>query len=368
MLEIWSTAGKRLGWSVHQKEPEHRQSGLRLFQRKLKARSDQLAALEEPRLVGIGLSSLRDYVAGRAEPSLRFLEESATILGVRRSWLICNQGSPKEAFDQYDVDEVEASLGERLKWAIKEHPHEGRRSGRRLFQRNIERRSNDLADLGEPKLVGTSLSSVNAYVADEAEPSIRFLQEAAEVLRVRRAWLICNHGPPKETPRQDLDDPNRAGSDPAPDVALTLMNSVLKAIGASPAITRRGPDRIEDEGDIKLPLRSELEDLPGWVGPLVEVRGRLREMDILLDPIGEITAHRLGDHSAEEAVREGMGLAIGGPLRAWDVDPAQMSRRVLTDYIIAMAPALLLLANERNRQRQEDLSLTAPPDTTHARS
>ena len=313
-----------------------------------------LAPSERGKLVGIGPSSLRDYVADRAEPSLRFLEESATILGVRRAWLICNQGSPKEAFDQREVDGKGGSLGKRLRWAIDRQQPRGKQRGTRLFQRRLRGRADELRARKEPKLVGTSLSSVNDYIADKAEPSLRLLREAATLLRVRPVWLICNHGPPRESPPEHPDDSNRAGSDPAPDVALTLINSVLKAIGASPAVTRRGPGPVEDEGDVKLPLRSELEDVPPWVGPLLEVRGRLREMDALLDPVGAMTAHRLGDHSAEESIREGLDLAIGGPMRAWAVDPERLSQEVLTDYIVAMAPALLLLANERNRQRLED--------------
>lgn len=88
------------------------------------------------------------------------------------------------------------TVGERLRKAITEHwvRQEGERTSIRAFQEEMERRAKDpqVADpqwgRGRPG-PGVSYPSINAYLQDEATPSLEFLKEAADVLGVRHEWL-----------------------------------------------------------------------------------------------------------------------------------------------------------------------------------
>ena len=251
-----------------------------------------------------------------------------------------------------------STRGGRLHWAMRQQEPDGRRSGMRLFRERINKRSEELADAEEERLVGTSLTSLKDYVADRAEPNLRFLEEAAKLLGVRSAWLICNHGPPTEA-FDALPEDTPIVSGGRRDVELKLANAVLQAIGL-PEFKRRSrdaPSATEEGAEIAAETPG-FEQVPYWVGSLLQVRLRLRYTDILLDPAAEIAAARTGDHTAEEDVAEGISSALAGPLLEWDVDPTRMGEETLGDYILSMVPALILLAHERNRQRLEDVEKT----------
>jgi transcriptional regulator with XRE-family HTH domain len=100
----------------------------------------------------------------------------------------------KEAEKQATASDPWHTLGDRLKWAISRQPAEGRRRGVRLFQKRMEERTKALR-IGN---LGVQSSSIRGYLKGDAEPSRRFLVEAAHVLNVREAWLMCREGEPTE--------------------------------------------------------------------------------------------------------------------------------------------------------------------------
>jgi transcriptional regulator with XRE-family HTH domain len=75
---------------------------------------------------------------------------------------------------------------------------EGRQRGLRLFQRKINAHSKEIAEHGGPRLRGVAASSIQNYLNGDADPPLRFLREAARLLEVREAWLICGVGFPTE--------------------------------------------------------------------------------------------------------------------------------------------------------------------------
>jgi hypothetical protein len=93
------------------------------------------------------------------------------------------------------VSDEWSTLPMRLQWAIDRQPWQGRRRGLRLFQSRIEERARELEKAGG-KLEGVHLSSIQGYVSGDVEPSLTFLREAADLLAVRRAWLIEGDGVP----------------------------------------------------------------------------------------------------------------------------------------------------------------------------
>ena len=127
------------------------------------------------------------------------------------------------------------TLAGRLRWAIDRQPPHGRRRGLRLFQWRME----TYADAP-----GTSLSAIQGYLRGDAEPSLRFIQEAARLLGVRGEWLAWGEGAPtveaevarRETPQEQSDRvigavcraleiprPQGAGTDVWPSVVLRTM-------------------------------------------------------------------------------------------------------------------------------------------------
>ena len=114
-----------------------------------------------------------------------------------------------------------------------------------------------MAAAGEERLVGTSLTSLKDYVADRAEPNLRFLEEAAKLLGVRSAWLICNQEPPTEA-FEALPDEAPTVPKARRDVELKLANAVLQAIrlpelkrhsGHAPSATEEGAEIPAETAD-----------------------------------------------------------------------------------------------------------------------
>src|SRR5690606_19588238 len=92
-----NTLPGRLQWAIAEQPRQGRQRGLRLFQRRMEERAAQVEAEGGPPLAGTHLASIQGYISGKVEPSLRFLEEAARVLGVRPAWLAYNDGPPREA-------------------------------------------------------------------------------------------------------------------------------------------------------------------------------------------------------------------------------------------------------------------------------
>lgn len=86
--------------------------------------------------------------------------------------------------------EKQDTFAGRLRWAMDQQRPEGRRRGVRLFQRRISaKRYKDVP--------GTSLSAIQTYLRG-AEPARPFIAAAADVLKVRAAWLAFGEGAPTQ--------------------------------------------------------------------------------------------------------------------------------------------------------------------------
>lgn len=89
MVGNWHTLAGRLRWAIFEHQPpQGRERGLRLFQRRMEAHA--------PDTPGTSLSAIQGYLRGEPEPSLRFIEEAARLLGVRGEWLAWGAGAPTE--------------------------------------------------------------------------------------------------------------------------------------------------------------------------------------------------------------------------------------------------------------------------------
>jgi transcriptional regulator with XRE-family HTH domain len=201
------------------------------------------------------------------------------------------------------------SLAGRLRWAIQQLPHAGRRRGLRYFQSMMAERAGELASGGPlDRLDGYTLSSIQTYLSGKRLPSLRFLQEAASILSVREAWLISHDGSPGE-----------ASADPG---------------AASEALTRPAKDRMaaieaafERGAGIRLPLRTVLH--PADPEPaLIALRGLLRR--------GLASRPRARDIGLAEQLAE----AVVAPLRDLEVDLDLLSPDFLEEHIIDMSPII----------------------------
>lgn len=76
------------------------------------------------------------------------------------------------------------TLGERLRRGIESAGHSVR-----AFHREMEARG----------VSGSSYPNIHRYLADNSEPALGFLREAADLLGVRYEWLAVGQGPMKET-------------------------------------------------------------------------------------------------------------------------------------------------------------------------
>jgi hypothetical protein len=82
------------------------------------------------------------------------------------------------------------TFADRLRWAYDRQRPEGRQRGLRLFQRKLSaKRYKDVP--------GTSLSAIQSYLRG-VEPTRPFIEAAAEVLKVRAAWLAFGEGAPTQ--------------------------------------------------------------------------------------------------------------------------------------------------------------------------
>ena len=95
------TLAERLKWAYGQGWfEEDRKKGLRLFQRRMQERAEEIKAEGGSPFEGYNLSSIQGYASGKVVPSLDFLLEAAAVLKVRREWLILGRGKPTDAEQQ----------------------------------------------------------------------------------------------------------------------------------------------------------------------------------------------------------------------------------------------------------------------------
>lgn len=179
--------------------------------------------------------------------------------------------------------------------------------------------------LRTPRPKGSTRAMVHRYLAGATPPS-DFTEAAAETLGLNPEWLAYEIGHPTKAHAEAA----AVSSGTAPQAvdwqrerAGRLMHEILV-----------GLDRAQpDEGDAPF-WRSAEFYAPHWVAPLGEVRLRL--------VLG-------GSYAEHEAIEHDIAAALKGPLAAFRVDPAQMDRDTLGDYITLMVPVLLAIASEQRK-------------------
>lgn len=167
---------------------------------------------------------------------------------------------------------------------------------------------------------GSKYSNVQRYVAGKGKsaPPLEWIEGAARTLGVRAAWLAFEDGAmtaAEEAQWAEAADASRAAAPAVEDLlAPRLRRRVLEGIGLPPWDVERGASLV-----------------PSWVAPLAEVWLRL---------VGAEAPH------PEAAI----GRALRGPIEALGIDVEELEAPELADYVLAMVPALLVLADERGRQ------------------
>jgi hypothetical protein len=203
---------------------------------------------------------------------------------------------------------------------------------------------------------GTSRQMIYRYISRQrpTPPPIEFLEEAAEVLGVRVAWLAFDEGESteeKEEARRESSALSGAvvsrdgwREDRAHREALRLKHAALRALGVPETAEEKHNREWLAREHMKQPDALRAEALPLWIAPLAEA---CRRQEVAMSMIER---DRTVDHgpAATAAVCD----ALKGPLAALGIDAASMQARgTLSDYILSMVPNLLHLAREGHRQR-----------------
>jgi hypothetical protein len=202
------------------------------------------------------------------------------------------------------------TIGERLRWAINRMPPEGRRRGVALLIHKLD------------GVRGATYPSINAYLSNETDPPLEFLDAAAPALGVDKAWLAF--GPPHQPTGAHAKAATATEAVSVPDFRDTLAPGLVRAVLMG----------------VGFPAVGEVTHIPAWAAPLAELWAELPE---------EHYTNIVG--------------ALAGPLRAYGIDVEALDGPwQLRDYILAMTPVLFQLAAEAQRQARQRQDLHAEPE------
>src|SRR5688572_11810781 len=115
------------------------------------------------------------------------------------------------------------TVADRLKLALKKHAPEAFGGDRKAFQRLMRERMGDRGG-------GTSYPAVLGYFAGRTSPSVEWLENAADVLGVRAAWLAFGEG--AETDEREVERVRRNHARDPEQVQRTI-SAVLTAFYAN---------------------------------------------------------------------------------------------------------------------------------------
>ena len=191
-------------------------------------------------------------------------------------------------------------------------PPEGKRSSIREFSSQME-------DRDAP---GRARQTIHSYLKGDAEPSLKFLRIAAEVLGVRYPWLATGQGEPTEARPRSLEDARiqeaaTGGEETTVEDRFHFQFSVLRGMG----------------------FQADTAYYP-WMGALGEV-GRAFSRS---QPVFPLDAPRIGGPE--------LGAALGSVLDALGIDREYMSHDTQNAYAIALMPALMALVPQWEKQQR----------------
>ena len=196
-------------------------------------------------------------------------------------------------------------------------------------------------------LRGTSDSGVRHYVEEAVlNPRMDLIRAMADVLGVRWQKLAYDEGgwtAHQEKARIRAARIKAEASPPREDLQSSrLKDAVFKAMDLPvPKVTIGGTEDSEDFGVLHGVAAAPL---PPWIAPLAELWLRLVSADFAAGVV-----------VVDVDLEANIGKALRAPLDALGIDPSRMREAgSLTHYILAMLPALLMLAGERARQGLEN--------------
>ena len=215
------------------------------------------------------------------------------------------------------------TLGGRLRWAIDKQPPDGRQRGLRLFQRRMTKRGRGV--------VGTSLSAVQAYLSDEAEPSLSFLRLAAELLSVRFAWLVVGQGAPTQE--------EQAGRLEVPEAELfRISTAVYEALGVpTKVVSENGEERNRFWGSavwapvVRQTVLRIYQNRPAW--------------DLIADREVEHPSTGPSADASWDAAIADTAATIAAPLHTLGIEARYLTSRDVEDYVQAVSLTLQRVAN-----------------------
>lgn len=253
------------------------------------------------------------------------------------------------------------TVGERLREAIEDHwtPPDGKRASIREFAAQLKKR-------GAP---GRARQTIHSYLSDDAEPSLEFFREAADVLDVRAEWLALGSGAmteEEERAREDVEVASRASAARRKHGTLALQHAVLTALGRGSPPPPEQPEGLEDTGGdseqavewreaVDRAFRSRR--IHPWTGPLADVLRRFQPSST------EPVRLPFGSGVAVEEIAE----ALRAPLDAVGRDVERMGGEELDDYVLAMIPVLQSLGDAPARKSPEERLWAARRDLEEAR-
>jgi hypothetical protein len=174
-------------------------------------------------------------------------------------------------------------------------------------------------ELDEAGVSGSSYPNVHGLFSGKTTPGTDFIEAVARVLDHRPAWLAFGSGEPT---KEQEEAARREGAAVDQGPAVSLLNAVLRGMAPYPTPDGDGYLSMADPNAVDASsARVNLPGIPVWLAPLSEV------------------CRRTGLDG------EGVGRLLAAPLKEARVRLLSLKGDALTDYIMAMIPALLALAD-----------------------
>lgn len=195
-----------------------------------------------------------------------------------------------------------ATIGERLRIAIRRMPARGRERGIRLFQKQMEERY--------PGVTGTSYPSIHSYLQNRTAPPLEFLAAAAELLGVREEWLANGEGEMTEERQRIM----KAAPEPVEEDIDDVLEEAFPGYKALPAIVQY---------------------------TFADVLGRAAEAQ-MLNLASQLDGRRVLPNGYIRLMAAEFGKLLMLPTTHFGFGPMDTGSREFTDYALAMLHALSL--------------------------
>lgn len=219
---------------------------------------------------------------------------------------------------------------QRLGWAIAHQRPEGKRRGRGLFCQK-------LGEAGYEK--GANYPTLRGYLDGSTEMSVDYLLAAAKVLEINAGWLVLGQGAPNRTAEQAARLNPLHADEQHHWLGNEVRNRLHQKIGLPPVEVSVWGDQ---NGEHVTFWR-----IPAWVPAIGDLWTRLRNNE----PIGAVDAHGRTDPASLDPAIDELVDTLAAPILALNIDANALP---LGDYVLALLPALTVLADARTRALQAE--------------